>query len=51
MRCLPLARQLRTRSVPLFLTREPTPAHFVGGPFLFTPLANLIETLEEPAQP
>ena len=32
----------------MFVTREPTPAQFVGGPFPFTPLANLIETLEEP---
>lgn len=36
----------------MFVTREPTPAQFVGGPFPFTPLANLIETLEKPpAQP
>ncbi len=36
----------------IFVTREPTPAQFVGGPFPFTPLTNLIETLEEPpAQP
>ncbi|MEA2641075.1 MAG: hypothetical protein QOF51_2469 [Chloroflexota bacterium] len=35
-----------------FVTREPTPAQFIGGPLPFTPLANLIETLEEPpAQP
>ena len=32
----------------MFVTREPTPAQFVGGPFPVTPLANLIETLEEP---
>ncbi len=30
----------------LFVTREPTPAQFVGGPFRFTSLANLIEILE-----
>lgn len=36
----------------MFVTREPTPAQFVGGPFPFTPIANLIETLEAPsAQP
>lgn len=36
----------------MFVTREPTPAQFVGGPFPFTPLANLIERLQEPpAQP
>ena len=32
----------------MFVTREPTPAQFVGGPFPFTPLANLIEILEDP---
>ncbi|CCH69464.1 conserved hypothetical protein [Phycicoccus elongatus Lp2] len=32
----------------MFVTREPTPAQFVGAPFPFTPLADLIETLEEP---
>lgn len=36
----------------MFVTREPTPAQFVGGPFRFMPSSNLIETLEEPpAQP
>ncbi|MHB1009919.1 MAG: hypothetical protein ACYC1E_11935 [Propionibacteriaceae bacterium] len=36
----------------MFVTREPTPAQFVDGPFPFTPFATLIETLQEPrAQP
>ena len=34
----------------MFVTREPTPAQFVGGPFPFTPLANLIKTLEDPPE-
>lgn len=34
----------------MFVTREPTPAQFVGGPFPFTPLANLIEILEGPPE-
>jgi hypothetical protein len=32
----------------MFVTREPTPAQFVGGPFPFTSLAELTETLEKP---
>lgn len=32
----------------MFVTREPTPAQFVGGPFPFTPLTNLIDRLEDP---
>lgn len=32
----------------MFVTREPTPAQFVGGPFPFTPLANLIKILKDP---
>lgn len=32
----------------MFVTREPTPAQFAGGQFLFTTLAKLIETLENP---
>lgn len=31
----------------MFVTREPTPAQFVGGPFRFTSLAKLIEILED----
>lgn len=34
----------------MFVTREPTPAQFVGGPFPFTPLANLIKILEDPPE-
>ena len=34
----------------MFVTREPTPAQFVGGPFRFTPLANLIEILKDPPE-
>lgn len=34
----------------MFVTREPTPAQFVGGPFRFTPLANLIEILQDPTE-
>jgi hypothetical protein len=32
----------------MFVTREPTPAQFVSGPFPFTSLAQLIETLDQP---
>lgn len=32
----------------MFVTREPTPAQFVGGPFRFTPVGNLIEILNDP---
>lgn len=41
-----LAAPYRIRA--MFVTREPTPAQFVGGRFPFTHLTNLIETLEEP---
>lgn len=34
----------------MFVTREPTPAQFVGGPFPFTPLADLIEILDDPPE-
>lgn len=34
----------------MFVTREPTPAQFVGGPFPFTPLANLIKILKDPPE-
>lgn len=34
----------------MFVTREPTPAQFVGGPFPFTPLANLIKIPKDPPE-
>lgn len=37
---------------PMFVTREATPAQFVGSQFPFTPLPNLVELLEDaPTQP
>jgi hypothetical protein len=34
----------------MFVTREPTPAQFVGGPFPFTPVAKLIKILKDPPE-
>ena len=32
----------------LFVTREPTPAQFVGGEFRFTPVKDLLEAVNDP---
>lgn len=34
----------------MLVTREPTPAQFVGGPFRFVPSRTLIEILEDPPE-